>query len=462
MASKVEPIIIGEYEVEREIARGGYGSVVRAKHSNTGALVAIKVLHTEQAGETSSVARFEREAAILFALAHPNLTRIHGWGRLADRRPYIVMELLEGESLDKRLAKTRRLSVEEALGILEPIAHGLEVAHARGIIHRDIKPANVFLAPSRSAGNVVLLDFGIAKLVAEAGQVLTTSRASLGTIPFMAPEQIRGESVDARSDVYALGALTYMMLTGSPPFGTQPTAVLRQIHLHTRPPRPSERAPMVSFFDAPILRAISAIPAERPASAREFVMLLRAHVANASPKSLSNGVFDRSALAVHAELRVDVKNDEHDEEALLEAMESSLRLVSAELRAIGLVLVQESSRRLLAVSPAPPDNALVREAHFACIRAYFGVVSTRLIDLAICVHCGILHTNESRTLLPSGLLDISTWVPAIGSGVVASHSALADHLADLEAVPGTRRFYWIERSQNDVSFVHCDNTVPPK
>ena len=183
---------IGDYDVDSEIARGGFGSIYRAFHKDTRHAVAIKILHREHLAERTIGRRFEREAAIVFGLAHPNITQIHAWGRLDDARPYIIMELLEGQSLDKLLATRRRLSVDETIAMLEPVAKALEWAHARAIVHWDIKPANIFLAPDRAAGNVVLLDFGIARLVSGDGPVLTTARASLGTIPFMAPERALG------------------------------------------------------------------------------------------------------------------------------------------------------------------------------------------------------------------------------------------------------------------------------
>jgi len=442
---------VGDYEIESEIARGGFGSIYRAVHRPTGKAVAIKVLHHEYLAEHSVSRRFEQEATIVFHLSHPNITQIHEWGKLEDGRAYIAMELLEGQSLDKRLAAAQRLSVEEALGILEPIAIALEMAHAHGIVHRDIKPANIFLAPSRATGRVVLLDFGIAKLVAGDGPILTTSRASLGTIPFMAPEQIRGEPVDARADVYALAAVAYMMFTGSPPFGTQTTSVLRQIHLHTRPSRPSTRAPIDPLLDEPILRALSTESRQRPASAREFVTALRTCLPQQiTQQSLPCGVLERSTIAVHAEIRIGAERAAYDDEAVLEAMDTSLRMVSAELTAVGLVIVRESRKMLLAVSPDPPNEPLMSAVHSACIRAYrrfnTAMMFQRYVELGIFIHCGSLHTNDSGTLLPSGLLDAAAWSPAATSGVAASRCAFADRYAGKEAVAGSFEFFWIERS----------------
>lgn len=442
---------IGDYDVDSEIARGGFGSIYRAFHKDTRHAVAIKILHREHLAERTIGRRFEREAAIVFGLAHPNITQIHAWGQIDDARPYIIMELLEGQSLDKLLSTRQRLSIEETIAILEPVANALEWAHARGIVHRDIKPANVFLAPDRAAGNVVLLDFGIARLVSGDGPVLTTARASLGTIPFMAPEQILGEPVDARADVYALAATAYAMLSGAPPFGTQTTSILRQIHLHTRPPRPSTRAPIDAFLDEPILRALSRNPSERFASPREFVAALsKAAPQKSSPQSLPSGILERSAMAVYVEIRKSERTLAPDEETLLDAVEMAMQIISSELTAAGLVLIRESAKMLLAVSPEPPDAARLNAVHAACIRAYRHVLEAsgrqRYVDVGIFMHCGGLHTNDAGTLLPSGLLDVSSWTPTAASGVAASRAACTNAPTNLEPIAGKLEFFWIERS----------------
>lgn len=442
---------IGDYDVDSEIARGGFGSIYRAFHKDTRHAVAIKILHREHLAEHTIGRRFEREAAIVFGLAHPNITQIHAWGQLDDARPYIIMELLEGQSLDKLLATRQRLSVDETIAILEPVAIALEWAHARAIVHRDIKPANIFLAPDRAAGNVVLLDFGIARLVSGDGPVLTTARASLGTIPFMAPEQILGEPVDARADVYALAATAYAMVSGAPPFGTQTTSILRQVHLHTRPPRPSTRAPIDAFLDEPILRALSRNPSERFASPREFVAALSKVIPQkSSSPSLPSGILERSAMAVYVEVRKSEHSLAPDEETLLDAVEMVVKMISSELTAAGLVLIRESAKMLLAVSPEPPDAARLNAVHAACIRAYRRVLEAsgrqRYVDVGIFMHCGGLHTNDAGTLLPSGLLDVSSWAPTAASGVAASRAACTNAPTNLESLPGKREFFWIERS----------------
>ena len=441
----------GPYRLESVIARGGFGFVARALHAPTGRAAAVKVMHAELFADPTAIPRFEREAAIIFELPHPNVVRVHEVGRLADGRPYFAMELLDGQSLDARLDAAGRLSPAEALGILEPLADALAFAHARGIVHRDIKPSNVFLAEGRAEGRVVLLDFGVAKLLDAAGPSLTASRATLGTLPFMAPEQVLGQPLDTRADVYALGALAFTMITGKPPFGDQATAVVRQIHLHARPPKPSERAPLDPALDEPLLRALSRDPAGRQSSALELVQVFRAacNAATNPPRQRQKTGTTRASMAVSVALRADAAALADGDEALLSALETSLPLVSAELAAAGLVLAKETATNLLAVAPVPPDAPFVRRVLEACVRAYrrvlAGPLSGQPAALGLVVHVGALHTTEAGSLLPGGLLDVPSWSPGPSRGVVATREALAGQDLPRVAFPNDGRFFFLER-----------------
>jgi len=433
------------------IARGGFGMIFRGEHAETGLPAAIKIIHADLFADPTSIQRFEREAAILFELSHPNAVRIHEIGHIDDGRPYIAMELLSGVGLEARLAEAERLSVEEALSILEPLAEILGVAHARGIVHRDIKPSNIFLADGRPEGRVVLLDFGIAKFLDAAGPSLTASRATLGTLPYMAPEQMLAQSVDQRADVYALAALAFAMLTGKPPFGARATHVVRQIHLHARPPRPSELAPIDPALDEPLLRALERDPANRPASAAALVSALRAASAAKSraPNALPEGVSLRPSLAVYAELRPDPTAMVDADESLLAAIEAWLPIVSAELAAAGLVAWKETSTSLLCISPDPPNPTLGRRVLDACVRAHRrameGPLSRQPVELGLVAFEGALHASEEGALLPGGLLDVASWSPGPVRGVVAAAAVLAGHDEPRAPLPGDERFVQIER-----------------
>ncbi|MEZ4296831.1 MAG: protein kinase [Polyangiaceae bacterium] len=503
----VAPLTAGSYLLGEEIARGGYGTVHRARHADTGLPAAVKLLHADLFEDPDAAPRFEREASVVLALSHPGIVRTHSWGRTADGRPYLVMELLQGESLADRLRARGRLPIEEALAILDPLASALAAVHAAGIVHRDIKPPNIFLAEDRPEGSVVLLDFGLAKLLATEGPALTSSRVALGTIPFMAPEQVRCEPLDPRTDVYALAAVTYTMLTGSPPFGARPTGVLRQIHARARPPLPSEQAPLDSALDAPLLAALSRDPEARPPSAAAFIASLRdalagriqpistlpspaplairpapeapaTRTANATPPApatptpshpssalddsppAETAIHPRAAasaplatasapLAVAVFARASLTDEaasEHDE-VVAEALESTLPILRTELAAAGLIPVQETTSTLLALSESPLGTPATDDILSACARALREVMSdphrSRLIALSIAVHTGPLDRHPSGALLQTGLLDPRTWAPPAAQGVVASHSALGESAREKEPIPGQDGYFQI-------------------
>jgi TolB-like protein/Tfp pilus assembly protein PilF len=215
---------LGPYEILGLIGAGGMGEVYRARDTRLGRDVAIKVLPAEFAADAERLKRFEREAKATAALSHPNILDVHDVGT-HEGAPYLVEELLEGESLRERLARGA-VPAREALGIVVQIAHGLAVAHEKSIVHRDLKPENVFVTKD---GIVKILDFGLAKLVegVPIGEVDTLTHAPtsvtefgrvLGTVAYMAPEQARGMAVDQRTDIFAFGVVLYEMVTGEHPF----------------------------------------------------------------------------------------------------------------------------------------------------------------------------------------------------------------------------------------------------
>ena len=213
---------LGPYEVVSPLGAGGMGEVYRARDTKLGRDVAVKVLPREFAADTHRLERFEQEARLLAALNHPNIASIHGFEE-SDDVAAIVLELVDGPTLAERI-RQGPVGVEEALGLAAQIAQALEAAHEAGVIHRDLKPANVKLT-SRDA--VKVLDFGLAKQVGseeletselETRSKLTEAGTILGTAPYMSPEQIRGEPIDARSDVWAFGCVLFEMLSGLPAF----------------------------------------------------------------------------------------------------------------------------------------------------------------------------------------------------------------------------------------------------
>jgi serine/threonine protein kinase len=250
--------VVGAFTIAARLSAGGFGTVYRARDAGGGE-VAVKVLHAHLATNPATVMRFEREARAAASLAHPGIVSFVADGRLADGRPWFAMELLHGHELEDHLRRTGRCTPAECLPILRAVADALTVAHAHGIIHRDIKASNVFVAPDR----VVLLDFGVAKLLDLDNDQLTVTGTTIGTPASMAPEQARGGAVDARTDVYGLGAMLFHMLTGTKPFSGHETHELRFLHQHARRPRASSRAALPEVFDPIVSKAMAIDPAVR-------------------------------------------------------------------------------------------------------------------------------------------------------------------------------------------------------
>ncbi|HEY5922353.1 MAG TPA: protein kinase [Kofleriaceae bacterium] len=228
--------LVGEYHILGPLGAGGMGRVYSAEHPVIAKKAAIKVLHPELSVNKEAVDRFVQEARSVNQIGHPNIVDIFAFGRLPDGRNYFVMEWLRGESLRDRI-KRARLALPDALAILETITLPLEAAHEKGIVHRDLKPDNVFLVDIKDdRPQVKLLDFGIAKLMGTTGLQRTQTGNLLGTPGYISPEQARAEGVDHRTDIYALGAMTFELVTGELAFAATNAADMIAHHLFT-PPR---------------------------------------------------------------------------------------------------------------------------------------------------------------------------------------------------------------------------------
>jgi serine/threonine-protein kinase len=228
---------VGEYALDRELGRGGFGVVWKAHDRETGKLVAIKVL-TRSDAELAS--RFAAEARAATQIGHANIIEVFGFGELPDGRQYYVMEHLDGETLDARIRRGK-LAVAEALPILADVARALDAAHAKGIAHRDLKPENVFLV---ARGGTKLLDFGIAKLMDPTGVThKTRTGLPLGTPHYMSPEQCHGHDVDHRTDFYAFGIVAYRMLTGAYPIDASNALAILSKQISDEPVPPSTLVP---------------------------------------------------------------------------------------------------------------------------------------------------------------------------------------------------------------------------
>ncbi|HEX8111440.1 MAG TPA: protein kinase [Kofleriaceae bacterium] len=264
----VEGAQIGAYRVLRPIGEGGMGSVWLAEHIALGRRAALKMLRAELSNRPDIVARFFNEARAATSIADPGIVQIFDFGRHVDGSAYIVMELLDGEPLDRRLRREGALTVVDGLRVLRQVASTLDAAHARGIVHRDLKPENIFIVrdPEVPGGErPKVLDFGIAKLAGDHVGVKTQTAAVMGTPAFMSPEQCRGAGhVDQRSDVYALGCVLFTLLVGRPPFQADGTGDIIAMHLREPAPAPSQLRPGIPpEVDQLVLRCLAKNAAER-------------------------------------------------------------------------------------------------------------------------------------------------------------------------------------------------------
>ena len=263
----VETIAAGRYRVERVLGGGAMAKVVLARDAELGRPVAVKLLDESLAADASFRARFSREARLAASLSHPNLVTVFDAGE-AERRPYIVMEYIEGRTLDDRLRDDGPLPVEEVRRIALQVCAGLQHAHAHGLVHRDLKPGNLI---ERTDGSVKIADFGIAR--GDEATELTEAGTIVGTAAYLAPEQAQGGDVTPRSDLYALGVLLYELITGRRPWQIESLADLGRRHSEPPPPLP-EHVP--SGLRHVVERCLAPDPVDRPASAADVADMLDA------------------------------------------------------------------------------------------------------------------------------------------------------------------------------------------
>jgi len=262
--------VIGErYLLERLLGQGGMGAVFAGRHVLTGRPVALKLLREDPVSNRDAALRMAREARTVGRIQHPNVVAVYDAGFAADR-PFIAMELLDGESLEQRIERTGPMSVREAIGTLQQIAAGVEAAHANGIIHRDLKPANILLCrPDAGRSELVkVVDFGISKLLRDEHReddVLVTSYGmQLGTPAFMSPEQVRGDALDERTDVYAMAVILHYMLTRRFPFHARTRAEVFAKILTAQPePLTRERSGRSARIAAVVLKGLARDRAHR-------------------------------------------------------------------------------------------------------------------------------------------------------------------------------------------------------
>jgi serine/threonine-protein kinase len=253
------------YQIVRVLGEGGMGRVYEARHTRLmSKRFAIKVLHPEYTRQPEVISRFQREAEAAASLRSPHVVGVYDVGKTPDGRPFMVAEYLEGKELAEHLASVGKLSVPAAVRIVRQICKALTLAHEKGVVHRDMKPENVFLTGDMSAPLATVLDFGISKTGDGQGTNLTKTGMIMGTPSYMAPEQARGDRVDHRADVYAVGAILYAALTGQRPFEHSDPMVIVTAVLTRDPPPPRSLEPSIpEALELAIQRAMAKEPGDR-------------------------------------------------------------------------------------------------------------------------------------------------------------------------------------------------------
>jgi tetratricopeptide (TPR) repeat protein len=294
------PDTLGDYTITRLVGRGGQAEVYEGFDPDLDRAVAIKVILPAVAGEPGFEERFRREARLVASLRHPHIVQVFDFD-VADDKPFMVMEFLKGGSLKERLAGLRSrgqtMPLVEIASFLDAVAGALDYAHGRGAIHRDIKPANILFTEQ---GEPVVADFGIARLLNDTGQ-LTVQGQIVGTPAYMAPEQARGDPVDATCDQYALGVVLYELATGRPPFqGDSPTALLLQ-HVNAAPPPPRTlNADLPDALQGVLLRALAKQPEQRFAAVGDLAAAFRQALAGAALAPTAPVSADAATLVAQA------------------------------------------------------------------------------------------------------------------------------------------------------------------
>jgi serine/threonine-protein kinase len=442
----------GDYVIEETIASGGCGTVYRARHELLGRRAAIKVLSRDLADSREMLKRFEREAKAVNQIGHPNIVDVVDFSRLPDGRPFYVMELLDGVSLGELIKQHGRFTPAEALEILDPVCAALQAAHDKGIIHRDLKGGNIMIVTKGDQKMVKLLDFGIAKLIqpepGEAG--LTTAGRRLGTPSAMAPEQFRGDPVDARTDVYALGVLLYRLLTGQLPFRGTTSEEIERSHLNAPAPPPSRIAPISPAMDTIVLRCLEKRPDSRYPSVMDFIAALRDAVTAQDPRKASQKVLSLGAIAVYVEARTAPEAQEDDDGALIDDLSMVVDTAEQRLRSGGLMIPLQTGSAVLGVLLLPDDPEQSREERRRALdvaRPLYQELAERptadkRIHVNVCVHADkalVRNSGQGPEIVGGAILTIGAWVPQENTdGLCATLQACEGLPAAGTAHPGER------------------------
>lgn len=425
---ELEPgALVGDWVIESRVHAGVTAWLYRASHLSTRAPAAVKVVRAEFNHVTNVLRRFQQEADTLRALRHPHIVEVLEHGDLRDGRPWLAMEWLEGESVDQWLTHRGPFSLAETLTVMEELGAALHFAHGRGILHRDLKAQNVMVIPLTEGFTVKLVDFGIARVEPPEGlSGLTSGGAVLGTPVSMAPEQIRGQALDARTDLYAMGVLLYQLLTGSLPFEGTSVVEVEEQHLHAPPPHLDERVHAPPGLDAVVQRCLAKAPGDRWPDVPAFLDALRAALAPTPDETW--------AVAVYVDLRFPVTLDEPTD-ADLDARDATLDATLTELETRGWMLAMESGNAVLAWRPLPPTSearvpALVEARQLAdTLLRQAREAAGDSVEVRVYAHAALCELNTDAQGLPrlagGELLRLESWASGGAAGEVLLSDALA-------------------------------------
>ena len=292
-ADLVGSIIAERYHVLRKLGEGGMGQVYLAEHVKMGRQSAVKVMHPAMVHDANTIARFNREAANASRIDHPNVAGIYDFGETPEGLVYLAMQYIEGETLTHIVLVNGALPPSRAAEITRQAAEGLHAAHGMGIVHRDLKPDNIMVTTDRDGLDCVkVVDFGIAKAAGSDAQKVTKTGIVVGTPEYMSPEQLAGEEVDGRSDLYSLALVAFNMLTGDLPFPAESTQTSMVMRLTEKPKSLAEMKPDVAWpeeLQAVMSKALERYARARYATAREFGRALHAAIEKMPARSSSAG-----------------------------------------------------------------------------------------------------------------------------------------------------------------------------
>ncbi|MCW2622812.1 MAG: pknB [Frankiales bacterium] len=405
------PQVLGDrYEIGGVLGRGGMAEVHRGRDLRLGREVAVKVLRSDLARDPSFQVRFRREAQASASLNHPAIVAVYDTGEdrtATGATPYIVMEYVEGETLRDVLRREGPLPPERAMRLSADICGALDFSHRNGIVHRDVKPGNVMITPQ---GTVKVMDFGIARAVSDSAATMTSTAAVIGTAQYLSPEQARGESVDARSDVYSMGCLLYELVAGEPPFtGDSPVSVAYQ-HVREDPRVPSTINPDIpAELDAILLKAISKNPANRYQSAADMRSdLLRALAGQRVEATPVMGDAEKTTILAatpggYGDDRWDVDEDERKRK----------RRIIAVVTALALLLVAGAIAIAVAMSGDDPPPAAVMVRVPAVLNLTEADARQQLTDATLEVG----DVTQQETTDPNQVGKVLTSTPAPGAEV---------------------------------------------